>query len=78
MDYEQLRNELVGNYSNLSRCLQQITRYAMSNPNDMAMETIVVIAERADVPPSSLVRFEKKVLVLTVSGKCRKCFSRDW
>jgi len=59
MDYDHLRNELVGNYSNLSRRLQQITRYAMSNPNDMALETIVVIAERADVPPSSLIRFAK-------------------
>ena len=61
MDYEQLRNELVGNYSNLSRRLQQITRYAMSNPNDMALETILVIAERADVPPSSLIRFGKSL-----------------
>ena len=59
MDYDHLRNELVGNYSNLSRRLQQITRHAMSNPNDMALETIVVIAERADVPPSSLIRFAK-------------------
>ena len=59
MDYDHLRNELVGNCSNLSLRLQQITRYAMSNPNDMALETIVVIAERADVPPSSLIRFAK-------------------
>ena len=43
----------------MSRRLQQITRYAMSNPNDMALETIVVIAERADVPQSSLIRFAK-------------------
>ena len=46
MDYDHLRNELVGNYSNLSRRLKQITRYAMSNPNDMALETIVVIADK--------------------------------
>ena len=42
MDYDHLRNELVGNYSNLSRRLQQITRYAMSNPYEMALDTIVV------------------------------------
>ena len=59
MDYEHLRNELVGNYGNLSRRLQQITRFAMSHPNDMALETIAVIAERAEVPPSSLIRFAK-------------------
>ena len=46
MDYDHLRNELVGKYSNLSRRLQQITRYAISNPNDMALETIVVIADK--------------------------------
>ena len=46
MNYHHLRNELVVNYSNLSRRLQQITRYAMSNPNDMALETIVVIADK--------------------------------
>jgi DNA-binding MurR/RpiR family transcriptional regulator len=31
----------------------------MSHPNDMALETIAVIAERAEVPPSSLIRFAK-------------------
>ena len=46
MDYDHLRNELVGNYSNLSRRLHQITRYAMGNPNEMALETIVVIADK--------------------------------
>ena len=59
MDYDHLKNELVRNYSNLSRRLQQITRYAMGNLNEMALETIVVIAERTDVPQSSLIRFAK-------------------
>ena len=59
MDYEHLRNELVERYSILSRRLQQITRYAMSHPNEMGMETIAVIAENSEVPPSSLIRFAK-------------------
>ncbi len=59
MDYEYLRNELVERYSILSRRLQQITRYAMSHPNEMGMETIAVIAENSEVPPSSLIRFAK-------------------
>ena len=59
MDYEHLRIELVERYSILSRRLQQITRYAMSHPNEMGMETIAVIAEGAEVPPSSLIRFAK-------------------
>ena len=59
MDSDHLRNELIGNYSNLSRRLQQITRFAMSNPNDMALEMIVGITERTDVSRSSLIRFAK-------------------
>lgn len=59
MDYEHLRNELVDRYSILSRRLQQITRYTMSHPNEMGLETIAVIAKRAEVPPSSLIRFAK-------------------
>ena len=59
MDYEHLRNELVERYSILSRCLQQITCYAMSHHNEMGMETIAVIAGRAEVPPSSMIRFAK-------------------
>lgn len=50
MDYEHLRNELVERYSILSRRLQQITRYAMSHPNEMGLETIAGIAGRAEVP----------------------------
>ena len=46
MDYDHLRNELVGNFSNLSHRLQQIIRYAMGNPNEMALETIVVTADK--------------------------------
>jgi len=59
VDYEHLRNKLVEDYSDLSGRLQQITRYAMTHPNDMALETIAVIAKRTEVPPSSLIRFAK-------------------
>ena len=54
-----MRNKLVEDYSDLSGRLQQITRYAMTHPNDMALETIAVIAKRTEVPPSSLIRFAK-------------------
>jgi DNA-binding MurR/RpiR family transcriptional regulator len=37
--------------------LQQIAEYALENPNDMALETVAVIAGRAAVHPSSLIRF---------------------
>ena len=59
MDYEHLRNELGVGYSNLSGRLQKIFRYAMRHPNKMSLETIAVVAERAEVLPSSLIRFAK-------------------
>ena len=31
----------------------------MSHPNEMGLETIAVIADRAEVPPSSMIRFAK-------------------
>ena len=55
--YDELRAEISARHSNLSRRLQQIAEYALENPNDMALETVAVIADRADVHPSSLIRF---------------------
>ena len=61
VDYEHLRNELGVGYSNLSGRLQKISRYAMSLPNEMSLETIDVITQRAEVLPSSLIRFAKSL-----------------
>lgn len=55
--YDELRAEISARHSGLSRRLQQIAEYALENPNDMALETVAVIADRADVHPSSLIRF---------------------
>lgn len=57
LTYDQLRAEISARHSGLSRRLQQIAEYALENPNDMALETVAVIAERAEVHPSSLIRF---------------------
>ena len=58
-EYEDLRNELAAQHGNLSKRLRQIAEYALENPNDMALETVSGIAEKADVQPSSLIRFAK-------------------
>ncbi len=55
--YDELRAEISARHSGLSRRLQQIAEYALENPNDMALETVAVIADRAGVHPSSLIRF---------------------
>lgn len=57
--YEDLRAALAARHSSLSKRLRQIAEFALENPNDMALETVSVIAERAEVQPSSLIRFAK-------------------
>jgi DNA-binding MurR/RpiR family transcriptional regulator len=55
--YDLLKENLAAKREQLSPRLRQVAEYALRNPHDMALETIAVIAERANVPPSSLIRF---------------------
>ncbi|OLF34363.1 hypothetical protein BTW00_13735, partial [Psychrobacter sp. C 20.9] len=50
--YDALRDELASRHDELSKRLKQIAEYALDNPNDMALETVSEIAERAGVQPS--------------------------
>jgi DNA-binding MurR/RpiR family transcriptional regulator len=52
-----LRARIAERYDTLSNRLQQIAKFVLDHPNDIALETVVVIAERAGVPPSALIRF---------------------
>lgn len=56
---EDLRAEIVRRYETLSKRLKQIARYVLDEPNDVALETLAVIAERCGVQPSAIVRFSK-------------------
>jgi DNA-binding MurR/RpiR family transcriptional regulator len=56
---EALRNEIVRRYEQLSPRLQQVARYVLENPNDVALQTLAVIAARSKVQPSTIVRFAK-------------------
>jgi DNA-binding MurR/RpiR family transcriptional regulator len=58
-DYDTLQQAISDRYDRLSKRLQQVAEYALAHPDDMAVETIAVIAARAKVPPSSLIRFSK-------------------
>lgn len=58
-DFDTLKNAISERYDTLSKRLQQVAEYALAHPDDMALETIAVIASRARVPPSSLIRFAK-------------------
>lgn len=56
---EELRAEIVARYESLSKRLKQIARYILDEPNEIALETLAVIAERCGVQPSAIVRFAK-------------------
>lgn len=57
--YAALQAAIIQRQASLSPRLRQIAEYALSNPNDMALETVAQIAERAGVQPSALIRFSK-------------------
>lgn len=50
---EQIRTD----YDGLSKRLQQVAHYVTNNHNSVAFDTIAVIAEKAEVPPSTMIRF---------------------
>lgn len=56
-NFEALRQAITDRFPKLSKRLQDIARFALDQPNDMAIETVAVIAKRAGVQPSALIRF---------------------
>jgi DNA-binding MurR/RpiR family transcriptional regulator len=55
----ELREAILEQYDGLSKRLQQIARYVLDEPDELALETLAVIAERSGVQPSAIVRFAK-------------------
>jgi len=54
---EEFRTVLLERYDSLSKRLKQVARYVLDEPNELALETLGVIAERCGVQPSAIVRF---------------------
>lgn len=54
---EEFRTLLLERYDGLSKRLKQIGRYVLDEPNEIAIETLAVIAKRCGVQPSAVVRF---------------------
>ncbi|WP_213989114.1 MurR/RpiR family transcriptional regulator [Sodalis sp. dw_96] len=52
-----LQDEIRGRYDTLSKRLKQVACYILDNSNSIPFETIAIIAEKAHVPPSTLIRF---------------------
>jgi DNA-binding MurR/RpiR family transcriptional regulator len=54
---EALRSAILEQYDSLSPGLRSIARYVLDHPNEVAIETVGVIAERCACTPSAIVRF---------------------
>ncbi len=57
--FEALQRSIAEHYDGLSLRLRQVAEYVLAHPDDVALDTVAVIAGRARVPPSSLIRFAK-------------------
>ena len=57
LELEQLESQIRDRYESLSKRLKQVAKYILDNSNSIVFDTVAVIAERADVPPSTLIRF---------------------
>jgi DNA-binding MurR/RpiR family transcriptional regulator len=60
-DYESLRAELVGRASSFSKRLEQVARFFLNHPEEVAINTLVRLAEQARVPPATITRFTKEL-----------------
>lgn len=59
MTHAELNREISARYETLSKRLRQIAEFALKHPNEVAIESIAVIAAHAGVQPSALIRFAK-------------------
>ena len=57
VDFATFRAELIARRERLPKRLAQVAAFAIANPDDIAFGTAASIAEKADVQPSTLVRF---------------------
>ena len=55
--FDALKAGISEAYPALTRQLQQIARFALDHPDDMALNTVAALSREAGVQPSSMVRF---------------------
>lgn len=56
-DFDDLRDALVEKRVRLPKRLEQVARFAIAHPAEIAFGTVATIAEKAEVQPSALIRF---------------------
>ncbi|HFS3493412.1 TPA: myo-inositol utilization transcriptional regulator IolR [Escherichia coli] len=52
-----LQDDIRSRYDSLSKRLKQVAQYILDNSNSVAFDTVASIAQHAEVPPSTLIRF---------------------
>lgn len=60
-DFEALRAALLARSGRLSRRLSQVAQFCLNHPEEVAVSTLVRLAEQADVPPATITRFAKEL-----------------
>lgn len=58
-DFDALRAALVARDRRLSRRLSQVAQFCLNHPEEVAVSTLVRLAELAEVPPATITRFVK-------------------
>ncbi len=60
-DYQALCAVLAERQDRLSRRLQQVARFFLNHPEEVAISTLVTLADHAQVPPATITRFAKEL-----------------
>ena len=60
-DYDGLVAALVARQGSLSKRQEQVARFCLNHPEDVAINTILRLAELAQVPPATITRFAKEL-----------------
>ena len=60
-DYEALRADLALRAGKLSRRLAQVAQFFLNHPEEVAINTLVRLADQAQVPPATITRFAKEL-----------------
>jgi len=56
-ELDELNSEITRRFLELSKRLQEVAKYILDSPNEIAFGTVAVIAKDAKVHPSTLIRF---------------------
>ena len=71
-----LQTEIQTRYDSLSKRLKQVAQYILDNSDSIVFDTVATIAEKADVPPSTLIRLPPNS-VFPVLTKWNKFFREN-